>query len=297
MFRMTRRERQRAWFVGLSLAPGLGLYLGLVAWPFFQTFSLSLYRFSGVSTKREFVGFGNFQRLWGEEAFWWAMRNSLTMMLVVGPLILAVSFVLAHAAQGSGGMARFLRSVYMFPSVVSVVAVALIWRNVYNPSTGLLAGLGLRGPENGWLGDVGTAFWAFSAAHVWASLGFYTMLFSAALGSVPREVREAADLEGVGVWSRFCSMTWPLTWAVRRVALVHVSIGTMSVFALANVMTDGTPSERTQTALNYLYRLMGREGEFGMAAAVGVVNIGVMILASLLVWLAFRRDPTEGVIG
>lgn len=293
MARAVRRKGRVAFLVA-CLAPALILYLGLVAGPFVQVFQLSLYRFSGVSTKRTFVGLENFQDLWIEEPFWWALRNSLTLMLVVGPLILGVALLLAHGMVGRDRASRTLRAIILFPNVVSVVAVALLWRSVYNPSTGLLRGMGLPGPESGWLGDLNTAFPAFAFAFLWVSVGFYAMLFSAALQGIPAEVHEAADLEGCRGWSKFVSITWPLLWSVRRVALVHVSIASMSVFALVHVMTDGAPSERTQTILNYLFRLMTMEGKYGHASAVAVVNIGILAAASLLLWVLMRRDPTVG---
>ncbi|MCA0359580.1 MAG: sugar ABC transporter permease [Armatimonadetes bacterium] len=286
-------RRGRTAFLVACLAPALILYLGLVAGPFFQVFQLATFRFSGVSTKRTFVGFQNFQDLWSEEPFWWAIRNSLTLMLVVGPIILALALALAHGMAGPSRQAKMLRAVILFPNVLSVVAVALLWRSVYNPSTGLLRGMGLTGPQSGWLGDLNTAFPAFAFAFIWVSVGFYAMLFSAALQSIPVEVNEASDLEGCTGWKRFVLITYPLLWSVRRVAFVHVTIATMSVFALVHVMTDGAPSERTQTILNYLFRLMTMEGRYGHASAVAVINIGILLAASVMLWLAMRRDPTE----
>jgi len=289
---LASKDLKRNGFLLACLLPGLLLYLSLVIVPFARTIELSAYRFSGVSTKRTFVGFENFAQLGEAEPFWWAVRNSLYMLLIVGPLILGLSMLLAHAAVGTTKMARLMRTVYLFPNLISLVAAALIWRNIYNPSVGLLRGLGLPGPENGWLGDLTTAFPAFSVAFAWVTLGFYTMLFSAGLAGIPAEVHEAAALEGAAGMQKYKLITRPLLWSVRRVACVHITIASLGVFALVNVMTDGQPSGRTESLLNYLYRMMSIQGEFGKAAALGVVIMIVTSIASLVLWVLFRNDPT-----
>ncbi len=283
--------KPRPGFVAASLVPGLILFLGLVIVPFAQTVQLAFYRFSGVSTKREFVGFGNFRELWVTESFWWAVRNGLVMLVVVAPILLALCMVLAHACAGTGRRARLLRSIYLFPNLISVVAAALIWRSAVNPSVGFLRGLGLRGPDNGWLGDTETAFVVFAVAFCWTMFGFYTMLYSAGLSGIPSEVSEAANLDGARGLSRYFKVTRPLLWPVRRVAAVHLAVATLAVFGLVNVMTEGEPSNRTQSLLNVLYRAMTIEGSFGRAAAIGTVTMAATAIASIVLWLGFRKNP------
>lgn len=290
---MARQDIRRTGFLLACLGPGLGLYLWLVVTPFIRTVQLSGFQFSGVSTRREWVGFDNFVDLVEKEEFWWALRNNATLLLVVAPVLLLMSMGLAHLAQGDSKGAKLMRTIYLFPNLVSLVAAALIWRAVYNPSVGLLRGIGLEGPSNGWLGDFGTAFWAFSVAFVWVSLGFYTMLYSAGLSGIPGEVHEACELEGAKGWRKYWMVTRPLMWPVRRVAAVHLTIATLGVFALVNVMTEGAPANRTETMLHSLYRMMTTGGEFGKAAAMGVVMMIVTTFASLVLWMLFRRNPVE----
>jgi N-acetylglucosamine transport system permease protein len=291
---MAGQDIRKTGFVLTCLVPGLTLYLWLVVVPFIKTLELSAYRFSGVSTKRTWVGFENFADLGNREEFWWAVRNSFTILLVVAPILLLMAMGLAHLAQGDSKGAKLMRTIYLFPNLISLVAAALIWRAAYNPSVGLLRGIGLTGPENGWLGDVGTAFGAFAVAFVWVSLGFYTMLYCAGLAGIPGEVHEACELEGAKGWRKYWLVTRPLMWPVRRVASVHVTIASLGVFALVNVMTEGAPSNRTETMLHSLYRMMTTGGEFGKAAAMGVVMMVITALASIALWGVFHRNPVEG---
>lgn len=291
---MAGQDVRRTGFILACLVPGLLLYAGLVMVPFVQTIQLSAYRFSGVSTKRTFVGLDNFKALTQSEQFWWALRNCATILIVIAPILLGLSMVLAHAAVGTSRLSRMMRTIYLFPNLISLVAAALIWRAVYNPSVGMLRGLGIDGPQNGWLGDLGTAFPAFAIAFIWVSMGFYTMLFCSGLGGIPIEVHEACELEGASGWRKYLWVTRPLMWPVRRVAAVHVTIASLGVFALVNVMTEGAPSNRTETMLNALYRMMTSEGDYGGAAAMGVVMMALTALSSIGLWVLFKRNPVEG---
>ncbi|MFM9873918.1 MAG: carbohydrate ABC transporter permease [Fimbriimonadaceae bacterium] len=290
---MAGRDIRRTGFVLACLVPGLLLYAGLVIVPFVRTVQLSTFRFSGVSTKMVPNGIENFQKLWDSEQFWWALRNNFAILLVVAPILLALSMVLAHAAVGESRMSRGMRTVYLFPNLISLVAAALIWRAVYHPTVGLLRATGLKGPQDGWLGDLNTAFPSFAVAFIWVSMGFYTMLFCAGLAGIPAEVHEACELEGAKGWRKYFWITRPLMWPVRRVAAVHVTIASLGVFALVNVMTDGAPSNRTETMLNTLYRMMTIEGSFGKAAAMGVVMMCVTAVSSTVLWVLFKNNPLE----
>ncbi|MBL8068429.1 MAG: sugar ABC transporter permease [Armatimonadetes bacterium] len=290
---MAGRDLRRSGFLAACLIPGLILYCGLVLVPFARTIQLSFYHFSGVGSNREWVGLENFQDLWSSEQFWWALRNGLTILIVVAPVLLGFSMVMAHAAQGTGRLAKLVRAVYLFPNLISLVAAGLIWRAVYNPSVGLLKGIGISGPANGWLGDVETAFWAFAIAFIWVGAGFYTTLFVAGLAGIPAEVHEACELEGASGWRKYMAITRPLLWPVRRVAAVHTTIAALGVFALVNIMTEGAPSYRTETLLNALYRSMTTEADMGRASAIGVVMMLLTAATSVALWMLYRRNPTE----
>lgn len=286
---MRRADWKERIFAAAFLAPALVLFGVFVVWPLTQVFVLSQYRFRGISSTRTYVGAQYFQNLWTDPVFWKALTNGLILVVVGSTVILALGLVLAHATTAKGGQSKLLRSVYLFPQVVSVVAVAVLWRFVVHPTMGLVPG-----PENGWLGDTSTAWWVVVFVFVWMNLGFYTMLFGTGISSVPQEVTEAAKLEGVEGWKRFQYVTWPLLWPVRRVAAVYVIVNSMNCFALVNVMVEGGgPSRSAEVMLNYLYELM-QESQFGKAAAVGVVNFGVAVGLALLLMLMFRKNPEAG---
>lgn len=284
------KKASQFFFVAGFLLPALLLYSVFVLGPLIQTFQLSTFRMSGMSLRATPVGIENYQLLAENQAVWTSFRNVFLLLFVGGFLILGLSLLLAHATAGQTRRSKILRSVYLLPNVISVVAVAALWRFVYHPTAGVLNGLGFTGPQEGWLGSTKTAFWMVLVVFVWVSVGFYTMLFAAGLNSIGQEVTEAAELEGVSGWKKFWSISWPMMHAIRRVAVVYLVINVMATFALVNVMTDGTPADQTQVVLNYLYRLM-LESQYGQAAALGAINVLVILAVTMVVFFIFRKNP------
>jgi N-acetylglucosamine transport system permease protein len=257
---------------------------------------MSLYRWRGLSSNRTFVGFDNYQKLAADHLFWQCVKNNLWLLVVGGTALIALGLLLAHGMQTRGALTRFLRSIYLFPQVVSLVVVAILWMFLYNPTHGLVPDLvrriGIQPPAEGFLGSSILALPAVCAAFVWYALGFYVMLFSAGVQQIPIEVSEAAELDGATGPRRFFGITWPLLWAVRRVACVYVVINVMNVFALVYLMTRGGPDRHTDTMLTYLYEQAFVDRQFGYAASLAVVNLVIALLLSAFVMLLLRRNPT-----
>jgi len=288
-------QRGRGWFIAAFLAPATLIYGLFVVYPLLQSFAISLYRWRGISQRKTFVGAGNFAKLAGDEAFHKALHNNIALLVVGGVATISLSIALAHGLQGAGKVSRTLRGIILFPQIISLVVVAVLWMFIYNPGFGLLTSglnaVGLSGWVHTWIGEPKTALGSVGVAFVWFATGFYTMLFAAALRAIPAEVQEAAELDGAIGFRRFQSVTWPMLWSVKRVAIIHYTITVMNVFALVFLMTRGGPDRATETLLTYLYQSAFIHSEFGYATAIAVVNfVVVMVLAAgIMFWL--RRDP------
>lgn len=289
--------RARSIFIAAFLAPAIALYGLFVIVPVVEAFAYSLFRWRGVSEHKEYVGLDNFKRLVADPVFRQALVHNLAFLVVGGAAILILGLAIAHAVHGNGRWSRALRSVYLFPQVISGVVVAVLWMFIYNPSfgvlNGFLKGVGLGRWALDWLGTPSTALWAVIATFVWHGVGFYIMLFSAGLRTIPVEVHEAALLDGAEGLRRFRMITFPLLWAVLRIATVYVVINALNVFALVFLMTVGGPDRRTETMLTYLYEQAFKNSEFGYGTALAVANFVIVMGLSALVLLAFRRDPQE----
>lgn len=272
------------------------MYLAFVGYPLVQALILSLYRFRGVSARRKFIGAENFQKLWADDIFRRAVTNNLLLLAGAGVVILVLALLLSHALRGGGKMAKAARAVYLFPQIVSLVVVAVLWQFIFNPTGLFNAGLektGLKDLTKPWLGESKWALAAVGVTFVWWAVGFYIMIFEAGLKQIPEEVNEAAALDGSLGWHRFRNVTWPLLWSIKRVAVIYLVINTMNVFALVFLMTRGGPDHRSEVMLTYLYDQAFVNSTFGYATAVAIGNFVVVMLLTLVVLAVFRRNPVE----
>jgi N-acetylglucosamine transport system permease protein len=292
----SRRARERTTFIVSFLAPAVLVYAAFVIWPLIQAILFSAYRWRGVSIRRTYVGFGNFERLKADPVFLTAVKNNLWLLVGSGAVMIGLAVAVAHALRMKGRTAKMLRGIILFPQMVSMVVVAVLWQFILNPEGLLNAGLravGLGAATRTWLGDSSWALPSVGVAFVWAALGFYVLLFSAGLQAIPEEVNEAAALDGSVGWHRFRTVTWPLLWSVKRVATVNLVINVMNLFALVFLMTRGGPDRRSEVMLSYLYEQAFVNSQFGYATAVAVGNFVVIMALTLVVLFVFRRNPVE----
>jgi N-acetylglucosamine transport system permease protein len=289
-------NKGRGPFIALFLAPATILYAVFVILPLAQSFQYSLYRWHGLSNKATFIGFDNFQHLVTDKVFLQTVQHNLWLLVVAGTLTIVLSLAVAHGIAGQGALSRTLRGVVLFPQMVSIVAVAVLWQFILNPNFGLLTsglkGLGYQHPPT-WLGESATALPSVGMAFIWVSAGFYIMLFSAALRSLPQEVTEAAELDGATGFKRFFQITWPMMWSVKRIAIVHLTITVMNVFVLVLLMTRGGPDRATESMLTYLYDVAFTDSQFGYGAAIGVVCLAIVLTVSLSILWVMRHNPEE----
>ncbi len=290
------RGRGRTAFIISFLAPAVLFYAAFVLWPLVQAFQFSTYRWRGLSARMTPVGTDNYRQLWEDQAFATALKNNLLLLVEAGVVIIALALMVAHVVRGKGPVQKFLRSIYLFPQVVSMVVVAVMWQFIFNPQGLLNAGLraaGLDALTRTWLGESAWALPSVAVAFVWYAVGFYIMLFAAGLEGIPQEVNEAAELDGSKGWHRFWHITWHLLWSVKRVAVTYLVINVMNTFALVYLMTRGGPDRRSEVMLTYLYEQAFVHSNFGYATALAVGNFVVVMGLSLLILFLFRRNPVE----
>lgn len=282
----------------LFLAPAVLLYAVFFVFPMAQAFYVALFRWRGLSTNREFVGLTNFTQLLTEDAsFWPSLQHNMAFMVVslavVIPLALFFSVALSRKMRGT----HFFRAVYLFPNIISIVAIAALWQFIYLPNHGLLDAFISRvtgdSVANPWLGHPRTALPAVIATSIWYSLGFYIVLLLAGVQSIPRSFYEAAEIDGAAAWAQFRHVTLPLLWEVLKLAVVYLIIHTLGIFGLVWVMTEGKPSGHTETLLTYLYRLAFQESNFGYATALGVLVFFVIFGISMVCSRLMRRETVE----
>jgi multiple sugar transport system permease protein len=262
-----------------------GLYLSLT--------DFDLYAIGDPSTVR-FVGFANYVRALASAEFWNAFRVTLLYAFVGAPVSVAIS--LAAALLVDSRLTRwkpFLRAVYFAPVVTTLVAVAIVWRYLYQPQYGLVnAFLGRLGlPAVDWLGDPRWALPAILVLAVWKNFGYNLLIFVAGLQAVPRELHEAAELDGAGRWRRFRHVTLPELAPVSLFVSVTTLINYFQLFAEPYVMTQGGPLRSTTSLVLFMYEQGFRWWRLGFAAALAFLLFALILAATVVqLRLQARRD-------
>jgi N-acetylglucosamine transport system permease protein len=285
-----------------ALVPALVLHVVFVLSPYGQAFYVSLTDWTGVAGDAHFVGAANYARLGGDSLFLDAVRNNAVMLAVVPLATIAAGLFLAgllhRGGRGRAGGSAY-QIVYFFPQLLSLVVVGVLWGFVYNPNTGLLnSGLraaGLGALARSWLAEPSLALIAVMAVLVWSSVGFYVVLFSAAIEAIPRDLYEAATLDGAGGWQVFRRVTLPLVRETVQVAFVYLGIAALDGFAVVQVMTvgPGGPDGATEVIGLSLYRTAFSYGKFGYASAMGVALFFATLTLALFALRGGRRERLE----
>ena len=288
------------------LVPPLLLYGVFVLSPYLQAFQISTTDWLGYTPSANFVGGENFATLLRDGYVWNAVKNNAILLALVPVLTIGLGLFFASMLNlgGRRGVAGVVgvrgtpvyRLVYFFPQVLSVVIIALLWKEIYHPNSGLLnatlRGLGLPAPT--WLGDPRTAFWAVLAVMIWSNVGFYVVLFGAAMQAIPRDIYEAVMLDGASRWTTLVKVTVPLLWDTVQVAWIYLAIAALDGFILVQQMTAGGPNHSSDVIGLRLYdTAFGSETKFGYASAIGVVMFFLTLSVAVLALRAARRDRIE----
>jgi raffinose/stachyose/melibiose transport system permease protein len=284
------------WSMLLWVTPAVLLLAVFVYYPVVENLRLSLYRWSPF-TPETFIGIENYQRMAADPVFWGALFNNIAYAVVsvvcqvLGGLVLAG--VLAELVRGR--LKGILRTVYFIPAVLSLTVVGLLFTFVYNPQIGLVNGflgfVGLDAWKHSWLGESATAIWSIIAMSQWQSIGYVAVLFIVAMQRIPRELYEAAYIDGASRIQVFRKITVPL---VREMTLLATIITISGAFLVLNevwVMTAGGPNNSSHTLASWLYKSAFFNDQMGYAAAIAVV-IFLITMTAAIVQLFLNRGKT-----
>ena len=283
-------RRRTALTAYLFLAPGLLLFLAFRVYPLLEGLRLSLTNARLGRPAYSFVGLGNYWRLLDDTRFHVSLANTAFYAAASTLPVLAIPLALA-VALNRGALRNVLRSAFFFPFTLSVVTVGLTWLWLLDPVVGpfnyYLRALGL--PARSWLAEPSTAMWVIIATTVWWVTGYYLVIYLAGLQDIPREVYEAATLDGAGAWRSFWAITLPLLRPVLLfVAVTHV-IGSFQLFGQVFVLTGGGPGDATRTVVQHLYETAFQNFfQFGAASAMAWVLFAIILAFSVLQFRLLR---------
>jgi ABC-type sugar transport system permease subunit len=267
---------------------GFGL-LTLV--PIVVLFYMSLTNWN-VFGKADWIGLANFQRLIGDGSFRISVVNTLYYSAMHIPLTIVVSLGLALLLNNKLRGVAFFRTAAFFPYITSIVAIAVVWNLLFSPEYGpineFLRFIGIQNPP-GWLTSPEWAMPAVVIVSTWRDMGYYMILFLAGLQTVPRELHEAARVDGASVWQRFVNVTLPCLRPTMFFVTVMLTINSFKIFDLILVMTEGGPGQSTLVMSQFIYRKGFEESQFGYASAAAVVLFFMCIIVTILQFLWNRK--------
>ncbi|MCX5702835.1 MAG: sugar ABC transporter permease [Candidatus Omnitrophica bacterium] len=261
--------------------------------PFIWVFQLGLYDWDGILPTKVFVGLANFQQIFFEDKIWWqSMRQVGYITLIALTFQNMLAFLLAWACDREIRMKNFYRVIFFIPPVLSEVVVGLVWQWILDGHYGLFNGwlvkLGFSNLARNWLSDPRTALTTVAIVHSWKGFGWGFLIFLAGLQTIPRELYEAAHVDGAGAWASVKNITLPLMIPVAVLVGILTVLGTMQAFVLIIAMTGGGPAYHTQVPVLRILGSMRGSSRFGYACAQGI-SFGVILVAISFIQYRFSK--------
>ena len=279
-----RRESISAW---LFMLPGLIPLVAFLYWPLGQAFGLSFFQWNLLGDPK-FVGTLQYERLIASETFHQSLM--VTLVYTVGVSITAYALSLGTAVMLNKAIrgVKAVRTVSLLPAIIPMVVAGVIWKFIYEPTGGplnqVLAVFGIEGPA--WLQDPALALPSVMLVSVWKDFGIYMLVLLGGLQQIPREIEEAASIDGATPTQTFWRVKFPMLGAVNLFVLVLLIFNSFKVFDQVWVMTEGGPGNATLTIITFLYTRM--QVDIGFAAA-GTTVLFLLVLIPLTLQVIARR--------
>jgi raffinose/stachyose/melibiose transport system permease protein len=291
--RRTRRE------LAFFILPALLFYLLFVLYPLVQAVHYSLFNWSGLGALSDFVGLRNYRDALGDPDFVGAIEHNFILvglsLAIQFPLALGIALLLDRPFRGR----RIARLVFFAPYVLSEATTAVIWLLILQPDGVVdraFEGAGLGGAVQLWLADLDVVLFTLFIVITWKYIGFGIILFLAGLQGIPRELNEAAAIDGAGTLQRIRFITVPLLGPTMRIWGFLAIIGSLQLFDLVWIITQGGPAERSNTMATYMFSNGFVRYQFGYGCAVAVILFAISFACALVYQRFVLRRDTGGAL-
>jgi len=291
--RRRRRETLTAWSFILPAVAGLGIFVyGALVYSLYISFTSW-----DLLTPARWVGLANYARLFRDESFHQCMYNTLYFVVAIVPAGIVLAMAMAVALNRPLKGVAFFRAAYYMPSITSTVAIGLVWLWIFNPDQGILNTilrvLGASNPPR-WLESMRWAKLGLSIMRLWQVSGYYMIMYLAGLQNIPKELYEAAEVDGATPWQKTRRITVPLLSNTTFFATVMLLIEVFNLFEAVYVMTEGRPGGSTNTVLYYIYTEAFQSYRMGYASAIAWVLFVILFAATLVQFMVRRRNERVG---
>ena len=274
------------------VSPYIIFFVVFIAYPLVFSFILIFHRWN-IVTPMEWIGLKNFSRLFSDPLFFKAVGNTLVFLFIHVPLQLVVALGFSLLLNSKVRFRGFFRALFFLPVVVSGVVVTILWQQLYSYDYGVLntalAALGL--PKIPWIVDPSFAMPSIAIMATWKNVGIYIVLFLVGLQGIPRELYEAAGIDGANTANQFFRITLPMLNPTIVTIMVLSTIGGFSLFIEPYVLTGGGPMQSTLSAVLYIYNQAFYFNHMGYAATVGLVFALIILTVVVLQRKFIEREP------
>jgi len=277
----------------LFVAPAVILFLVFSLIPFIKVFQLSVYEWDGISPHMKFIWLDNFKTALFHDSSWWvSIKNAgvITVLALTFQNFLALVLALIVDREIKGK--NFYRVVFYLPPVLSGIVVGLVWNWIFDGSHGLLnhflVFLGHPEWQRAWLADPKTALYSVSVIHMWKGFGWGFVILLAGLQAIPRDLGEAARVDGASEWYIFSRITVPLMMPVFFLVSILTVLGTMQIFDIIISTTNGGPGFHTEVPITRILSAMLGSNRFGYACSLGIL-FGLLLLAISMVQMKLSK--------
>jgi raffinose/stachyose/melibiose transport system permease protein len=287
--------RRSKWSVLVFLGPPLVFYGLAVLFPIVQSLFLSLFSWDGI-TDLQFVGMENYVRMFtGDDVFRHAFANALGYLAVCLFFQLGVALFVANLLSYVPRGREVFKTLYLLPAIISTVAIAFLFQHIYSfEPPGLinqiLHFLGLSVVATPWLSNVRTVLVAVSAPEGWRFTGLYMLILYAAVLAVPKELEEAATLDGASPWRVFTRIRFPYIRPVWVTTMIMAATYSLRGFDIPYLLTNGGPGQSSELLTTYMYKTAFRGTDYGYASTISVFIVFECVIAVGLIFLLLRRD-------
>jgi ABC-type sugar transport system permease subunit len=277
------------------ILPAITIFSVFYIIPFVWVFQLGLFEWDGISFTKVFVGLQNFKEIFFQDRNWWqSMWNATYITLIALTLQNILALMLAWACDREIKMKNFYRVIFFIPPVLSEVVVGMVWRFIINDIDGAnminrtLMAMGFSNLAHNWLSDPNTALTTVAIVHCWKGFGWGFLIFLAGLQTIPRELYEAARVDGASAWQSFKKITLPLMIPVMVLVAILTVLGTMQVFVLIVSLVGGEFAGHTSVPVLRILASMRGSSRFGYACAQGI-TFGMVLVAISFIQYRFSK--------
>ncbi|MHB8062866.1 MAG: carbohydrate ABC transporter permease [Ruminiclostridium sp.] len=277
----------------IFMTPAILFFLAIIISPIFMSSYYSLLDWDGLG-KSSFIGFDNYTKLFSDAAFWLSVKNSFLIALLSLTIQLPVAMIFALILSQKVSKNGLYITIYFIPVVISTVAIGQLWSKIYNPDYGLLNtilnNLGLESLTRAWLGEQRTVLIAAFLPIVWQYIGYHMLLYYSSIKSISQDIYEAATIDGSSGINTAFKITIPLIKPMIKVSVIFSIIGSLKVFDLIYVLTEGGPSHASEVPSTLMVWTIFKRNQYGYGSSMAIFIILECFLFTYLVQKLFRVD-------